>query len=384
MKNKFKHKYEEIANVISGNLKEKFHHKTILSISNATFGLLNQGKATISKIGEGYANGNGTKIKHGIKQVDGLLSNKKFNIKDSQETITKLLTKNRNKVLIAIDWTDFYKDNQTTLSAKLVTKHGRATPLVWQTYYLDKIKGMKFIHENELLKTLYDYLPKDAEVVILADRGFGSQNRLSNIKHTYRFEYVIRFKKNIYVQYKSQSKLASEWLHATYTSRKLKDATLTKDQLPVNMIVIIKDKDMKDYWCLACSCDQSCIKTIKKYYAKRWSCECSFRDEKNFYSGFGLYKSRIKNKERRDRLLTIIALAIIILTILGHISEKLKLDKHIKANTTKYRTHSLFRQGLIVFSMLCDIYRKTKTKILNMFKKISIQLFDFSGVYSAI
>jgi hypothetical protein len=35
----------------------------------------------------------------------------------------------RKEALVALDWTDFDADNQTTLSMHLVSKHGRATPL---------------------------------------------------------------------------------------------------------------------------------------------------------------------------------------------------------------------------------------------------------------
>jgi len=384
MKNKFKHKYTEISNFISDNLKGNFHHKTVLSISNATFGLLNSGKATISKIGYGYAKGNSKIIKHGVKQTDKLLSNKKFEIQISQKIISKLTTVNRNFIIIAIDWTYFYKDNQATITAKIITNHGRAIPLAWLTVYLDELKGNMFKYENSLLESVYNNLPKDAKVTILADRGFGSKDRLKQLKDIYNFDYVVRFKKNHYVSFKGKDKKASQWLSSTYTSRKLKNAYITKDKLHVPLVAIIQDKGMKDYWCLACSNNSACIKTIKKYYAKRWSTETSYRDEKNYYFGFGLYKSRIKNKFRRDRLFAIIALAIIVLTIIGDISEKLKLNKHIKANTTKHRTHSLFTQGLIVFEMLYSFECKTRTKIMALFEKISAKAMNFTGVYGCV
>ncbi len=31
------------------------------------------------------------------------------------------------------DWTEFDADNQSTIALYLVTKHGRATPLLWKT-----------------------------------------------------------------------------------------------------------------------------------------------------------------------------------------------------------------------------------------------------------
>ena len=154
---------------------------------------------------------------------------------------------------------------------------------------------------------------------------------------------------------------AGDWLKGVYKARRLLNAFITKKRYQLAQVVIVKDKAMKDIWCLACSLENRSLKTVKKYYSKRWSTECSYRDEKDFYSGLGVYKSRIKSVQRRDRMLAIVAIAIIILTFLGHVSEKLNLDKKLRSNTVDYRTHSLFNQGLyLFFNMLfgSDSYRK--------------------------
>ena len=46
---------------------------------------------------------------------------------------------------MAMDWTDFDVDNQATLALNLVTRHGRATPLVWLTVDKDELKDQRFI-----------------------------------------------------------------------------------------------------------------------------------------------------------------------------------------------------------------------------------------------
>lgn len=43
------------------------------------------------------------------------------------------------------------------------------------------------------------------------------------------------------------------------------------------------------------------------------------------------------------------ALAIALLTVLGAAGERLGYDRWLRANTVKYRTHSLFRQGLMLY-----------------------------------
>jgi len=58
----------------------------------------------------------------------------------------------------------------------------------------------------------------------------------------------------------------------------------------------------------------------------------------------GLSSTHIKEPARRDRLLMLAAFAQALLTLLGAASEASGLDRMLKANTVKKRTHSLFRQ----------------------------------------
>jgi hypothetical protein len=46
----------------------------------------------------------------------------------------------RKSIEIAMDWTDFDADNQTTTMLSLLTSHGRATPLIWLTVDKDTLK----------------------------------------------------------------------------------------------------------------------------------------------------------------------------------------------------------------------------------------------------
>jgi len=54
---------------------------------------------------------------------------------------------------------------------------------------------------------------------------------------------------------------------------------------------------------------------------------------------------RVSTPERRDRLWLLNAFAVALLTLLGAAGEALGYDRHLKSNTAKRRTHSLFRQG---------------------------------------
>ena len=78
----------------------------------------------------------------------------------------------RKTIVVAMDWTDFDADDQTTLALNLVTNHGRATPLLWLTVLKDELKDKRNDYEDLCLARLAEVLPEGVAVTILADRGF--------------------------------------------------------------------------------------------------------------------------------------------------------------------------------------------------------------------
>src|SRR3954470_12418250 len=51
-------------------------------------------------------------------------------------------------VVVAMDWTDYDADGQATQALKLVTRHGRATPLVWLSAHKDDLKDTRNDYED--------------------------------------------------------------------------------------------------------------------------------------------------------------------------------------------------------------------------------------------
>jgi hypothetical protein len=140
--------------------------------------------------------------------------------------------------------------------------------------------------------------------------------------------------------------------HALGRARKLRDAEVTAGRQRVAAVVCVKAKDMKEAWCLAASNAEATAREIMNYYAKRRTIEPGFRDTKDPRFGMGLSVLRIADPHRRDRLLLLNAFAIVLLTLLGAAGESLGMDRHLKVNTAKHRTHSLFRQGCMLYELI--------------------------------
>ncbi len=293
------------------------HLKRLQSIADATLGVVAGASLAIPIIGHSLAQARGLVTKHATKQVDRLLSNDKFVVWDYFAYWAINVVADRKEIVVAMDWTDFDADGQTTLVLSIVTSHGRATPVLWLSVWKDELKGMRNNFEDACLVRLSEVLPKGVKVTILADRGFGDHKLFEFLKKL-GFEFVIRFRGNIRVMAADgETKFAAEWVGKDGRSRKLRGATIASGEHPVGAVVCVHAKGMKESWCLAISDETMKPKEAIDYYGMRWTIEPSFRDTKDLRFGMGLSHMRISTPERRDRLLLLNAVAINILTFWG-------------------------------------------------------------------
>jgi hypothetical protein len=118
----------------------------------------------------------------------------------------------------------------------------------------------------------------------------------------------------------------------------------------VDGVVCVRARGMKDAWCLAVHGVP--LAAAVRLYGRRFTIEETFRDTKDPRYGLGLSATHVRDVGRRDRLLLICAMALTLLTLLGAAGESLGMDRMLKANTVKKRTHSLFRQGCHYYAAL--------------------------------
>ncbi len=86
--------------------------------------------------------------------------------------------------------------------------------------------------------------------------------------------------------------------------------------------------------------------------------------------GMGLKATHIKSPARRDRLLLMVAIAHTLLCLLGAANEESGLDKYLKINTSKKRTHSLYRQGLYWYSYIPTMREEWLSRLMAAFDRI--------------
>ena len=387
-----------LSNLFDGDL----HAKRVLSLANATLGVIRTASLAVNTIGRGLALARGLTTKHAIKQVDRLLSNEGIDIDAALRHWVPYVVGPRASINVAMDWTDFEADAHATIMLSLLTRHGRATPLLWLTVDTATLKNHRNEYEYQVLVRLAEALPADIKVCIVADRGFGDQKLYRVLTEELRFDYLIRFRGHIMVTaVDGEMRSAARWVGPGGRARSLRGALVTAERYQVGTVLCVQDREMKQAWCLASSSTDASSRALMSLYGKRWSIECGLRDTKDLRFGMGgagkgsagasrwkasggMGSIHISTPARRDRLWLLNALAIALLTLLGAAGEALGYDRHLKSNTTKRRTHSLFRQGSMLYDLIPTMPEVRLLPLIERFAESLGELPTFAGTFGVV
>jgi hypothetical protein len=325
---------------------DDLHVKRVESLANGVTGVLRAAALSVHAIGEAYSEVAGTKSRFGVKQVDRFLSNRAINVEKLTPSWAAFVIGARKEIVVALDWTEFEKDDHSTLCAYVVTRHGRATPLTWMTVKKSTLEGKRGAYETQVIERMQLAIPKDVSVVLLADRGFGDQKLYAYLS-LLGWDYVIRFRGGILVENAQGERRAAEaWVPKTGRATMLKEVRVTQDRAEVPAVVVVHAARMKEPWCLATSLSAKTASEVVALYGKRFTIEETFRDAKDIRFGMGLSATHIRDAGRRDRLLLLAAIAHALLTLLGAASEATGMDAYLKVNTVKTRTQGTPRLAL--------------------------------------
>jgi Transposase DDE domain len=377
--------FGEVHRFVAGLFDGDLHAKRVLSLANATLGVIKTASLAVNTIGLGLALARGRMTKHAIKQVDRLLSNQGIDIDAALRHWVPYVAGPRTGINVAMDWTDFDTDGQATIMLSLLTRHGRATPLLWLTVDTATLKAHRNAYEYQVLVRLAEALPATVKVCIVADRGFGDQKLYRVLSEELNFDYVIRFRGNITVTAADgEVRTAAAWVGPGGRARVLRGAAVTAERYPVGTVLCVQDKAMKQAWCLATSTTAATARAVMSLYGKRWGIECGLRDTKDLRFGMGMGSIHVSTPERRDRLWLLNAFAVALLTLLGAAGEALGYDRHLKSNTTTRRTHSLFRQGCMLYDLIPTMPEPRLLPLIARFADMLAELPVFADTFGTV
>ena len=98
----------------------------------------------------------------------------------------------------------------------------------------------------------------------------------------------------------------------------------------------------------------------------------------------GLGSTHVHTLDRRDRLWLMNAFAVVLPTLLGAAGEQLGDHRHLKTNTSKRRTHSLFRQGSMLDELMPNITDFLPPPLIERFAQMLAAQPLFAQMFGAI
>jgi len=347
---------------------EDLHAKRVESISNAVTGLLHCAVLAIHAIGRAYAQAAHIEAKSGVKMIDRLLSNPGIRPDEIAAAWVEWVVGPREEITVVLDWTDYAKDDHTTLALFLVTRHGRATPLLWKTVAKSTLEGTRTQCEREIVDRLHAILPERIAVTLLADRGFGDQKLYDHLRGL-GWDFVIRFRECIFVETSDgERKPAADYVLSGGRALMLRDVKVTRDRCEVPAVVVVRAKKMKEAWCLVTTLTGKSARDVVELYGRRFTIEETFRDQKDLHFGMGLSATHIGRADRRDRILLIAALAQALLTMLGAAAESAGLS--VNSNTEKRRQLSLFNQGVYWYGAIPNMLEERLQMLMTAYDQV--------------
>lgn len=317
----------------------KSQKKTLASIVES---LLHGSTASLAEIARGM--GKRTKFCSRLKRVWRYLGNSNIDGEKGGEELLDWFISRRNDepLVLLVDWSKFYTDN--VLAAVPMGK--RAIPIFWEIATKEDLsnKGQNVI-EKEFFKKVRGLISREVKVIIVADRGFGRTSLFSGLDK-YGFGYVIRIKDAGWVREKTWQGVLASFPLKLGSIFHWEDVGYHKTKRYKLNIIMRKDiiNNTARAWYLATNIPDQAAYLLNLYERRMWI-EEMFRDLKS--SNFNLDKVRLKNTERRSRLLFAISLSSLLATVIGqHYSDK-KDYSFVEGNSNKEKLgFSIFRLGM--------------------------------------
>lgn len=188
----------------------------------------------------------------------------------------------------------------------------RALPVCWRVIETKGPIGLKI--QIELLQTTLKLIPERMQVLLAADRFYGSHN-LIQFCQTHGWKYRIRLRNNFVLNHDGGEIRTGELLSMGLGG--VEQAELSTSGI-FTSIGALQEKGYEDPWIIAMDCKPTLGRV--KDYDLRWGIEPMFSDFKT--RGFQITKTQLKHADRIERLILVLAIAYFWAVSTGMLDEK--------------------------------------------------------------
>jgi hypothetical protein len=295
----------------------------------------------------GRSMGGDAKCKSRINRVDRFVGNHRVEVVEGMRGLVWLSAKaTGGQLLVAVDWVDIRSYKVLRAAVPL---RGRSVPILFAAYYPRKLFKSQNALEEGFLTLLKSLLPKNCQVVIIADRGFARAELARKLgelgfDHIIRVGSKVRFESTVY----SGLLIDLELLPGEHLDLK---TGCYREEAPVQRRVLAYwGRGHKEPWLLGTNLDWGWRRLVAAF-EQRMMIEELFRDEKNIRYGWGLRLVSVGTTERLERLLLILAFAYVLLLMTGLICKDSMSPSEWSSNTKRKRPLSAFVVGRIMLTL---------------------------------
>ncbi len=202
---------------------------------------------------------------------------------------------------------------------------GRAIPFLWRVRSTQGNIG--FDVQKEILEAARRFLPEGADVMLTADRFYGTAALIDWCQEA-GWQYRVRLKGNLTLQHEGGEMSTGEAVRLCPDG--LMQAELYGSGVRTN-IGLLHEKGHKEPWIIAM--DALPTKGRVLDYGMRWGIESMFSDLKS--RGFGLTNSKIQKPRRLEKLILIMAIALHWAVSSGLYARQKAAESHRKKGASK-------------------------------------------------
>lgn len=237
---------------------------------------------------------------------------------------------------VALDTSDL-GNGYILIRASLIYR-GRAIPVSWRVIKHGST-SVSFQQYKPVLKEFLKILPKEAKIVLLADRGFVHKKLVKFcVKNGVHFR--IRVKSNTLVKLSNGTFVsAGDLFPPEGEAHFYTDVLVLAEEIGSVNLAVANAKDSKDPWIIIT--DEEANVTTLDDYALRFDIEENFLDDKS--NGFDVESSRLNDAKALERLFLVIAVATLYFTTVGVGVVNLKMRRWV--DTHWDRGSSYFKIG---------------------------------------
>ena len=324
-----------------GRVFEPFRKSRITTLAALVVGLLRKQQVGLAAIAQGMLDD--TTVQHRVKRVGRVVGDKGFRSWEGTGHLIATMMPEGHEHLVAVDWTD--RGEYMLLKASLVYQR-RALPLAWRHVWKWVYDKSQNAVEEELMLALAKLIGPRRSWVLVADRGFGRAELFRTLDEA-GIRFVIRDADDVWVKTEDFEGILCNLPRQRGKAVAYRNITYHKTKRLTVHLVVAHREPAPAPWFLITNLDVE-PHLVQRIYAKRFWIEEGIRDAK---SGLGLKRLWLSDPERMDRMMIVVAIAMLLILLTGAASLLRGERPQVTTSKKKALPASLFTLGARLLAM---------------------------------